>query len=114
MRDVPKVQTERASGIRSNGRRKMDLDTFGMWVLFWTFRYRNWVFGTAFGIWSLLVSMYNIGSIGAIFGVQVTRFRHVFKGAIKLKGNFVLGSDLQLGIGFMIGWLLIWLVNKKT
>ena len=114
MRDVPKVQTERASESRSNGRRKMDLGTFLIWILFWTFRYQNWVFGTVFGIWSLLVSRYDIGSIGAIFGVQVTRFRHVFKGAVKLKGDIDLESDLRLGIGLMIGWILIWLVNKQT
>ena len=65
----------------------MDLDTFGIWILFWTFRYQNWVFGTVFGIWSFLVSRYDIGSIGAIFGVQVMKFRHVFKGAVKLKGD---------------------------
>lgn len=61
-----------------------------------------------------LVSRYDIGSIGAIFGVQVTRFRHVFKGAVKLKGDIDLESDLRLGIGLMIGWILIWLVNKQT
>ena len=34
MSDVPKVQIERASGSRLNWRRKRDLDTFGIWVLF--------------------------------------------------------------------------------
>ena len=92
----------------------MDLDTFGIWILFWTFRYQNWVFGTVFGIWSLLVSMYHIESIGAIFGVQVAKFRHVFKGAVKLKGDIGLESDLRLGIGLKIGLLVIWLVNKQT
>ena len=43
-----------------------------------------------------LVSRYDIESIGAIFGVQVTKFRHVFKGAVKLKGDIGLESDLQL------------------
>ena len=47
-----------------------------------------------------LVSRYDIGSIGAIFGAQVTRFRHVFKGAAKIKGDIGLDSDLQFGIGF--------------
>ena len=61
-----------------------------------------------------LVSRYDIGSIGAIFGVQVTKFRHVFKGAVKLKGNIGLESDLRFGIGLMIGRLVIWLVNKQT
>jgi hypothetical protein len=37
--DVTKVQTERASGSRLNWRRKMDLDTFGIWVLFRAFGY---------------------------------------------------------------------------
>ena len=67
-----------------------------------------------FGNWYFLVSRYDIGSIGAIFGVQVTKFRHVFKGAVKLKGDIDLESDLRLGIGLMIGWILIWLVNKQT
>ena len=49
----------------------MDFDTFGIWVLFWTFRYQNWVFGTVFGFGPLLVSEYDIADIGAIFGVQV-------------------------------------------
>ena len=74
----------------------------------------NWVFGTVFGIWSLWVSRYDIGSIGAIFGVQVAKFRLVFKGAVKLKGDIGLESDLRLGISVKIGWLIIWLVNKQT
>ncbi|MCY0725418.1 hypothetical protein OVW19_27050, partial [Klebsiella pneumoniae] len=43
-----------------------------------------------------------------------TRFRHVFKGAVKLKGDIGLESDLQFGIGLSIGWLLIWLDNKAV
>ena len=45
------------------------------------------------------VSRYDIGSIGAIFGVLVTKFRHVFKGEVKLKGDIDLESELRLGIG---------------
>ena len=70
--------------------------------------------GTVFGNWYFMVSRYDIGSIGAIFGVQVMKFRHVFKGAIKLKGDIGLESDLRLGIGLRIDWILIWLVNKQT
>ena len=61
-----------------------------------------------------LMSRYDIGSIGAIFEAQVTQFRHVFKGAVKLKGDIGLESDLQFGIGLSIGWLLIWLDNKTV
>ena len=53
------------------------------------------------------MARYDIGSIGAIFGVQVTKFRHVFKGAVKFKGDIDLESDLRLGIGLRIGWLII-------
>jgi hypothetical protein len=63
---------------------------------------------------SLLAFRYDIGSIGAIFGVQVTKFRHVFKGAVKFKGDIDLESDLRLVIGLRIGLILIWLDNKQT
>ena len=66
------------------------------------------------GIWSLLVFRYDIGSIGAIDAVQVTKFRHVFKGAVKLKVGIDFESDLQFEIGLMIGWLFIWLDNKTV
>ena len=91
----------------------MDLDTFGIWVLFGTFRL-NWVFGTIFGIWSLSAFRYDIRNIGAIFGVQVMKFRHLFKRAVKLKGDIALESDLQLWIGVNIDWIVIWLVNNQT
>ena len=55
----------------------MDLGTFGIWILF----------GTVMGIGPLLVSRYDIKSIGAIFGVQAMKLRHVFKGAVKLKDD---------------------------
>ena len=61
-----------------------------------------------------MVFKYDIGNIGTIFGVQVMKFRHVFKGAVQLKGDISLESDLQFGIGLKIGWLLIRLVNKQT
>ena len=57
---------------------------------------------------------YDIKSIGAIFRVQVTKFLHVFKGTVKLKGDIGLESDLQFVIGLGMGLLLIWLVNKHT
>ena len=56
--------------------------------------------------------MCDIGDIGAIFGVRVMKFRHVFKGAVNLKGDIGLESELQFGIGLNIGWLLLWLDNK--
>ena len=40
------------------------------------------------GFGSLLAFKDDIGNIGAIIGVQVMKFRHVFKGASKLKGDF--------------------------
>ena len=46
------VPTEKASRSRLNWRREMNLDTFGIWVLFRAFGYQKWEFGTAFGIWS--------------------------------------------------------------
>ena len=81
----------------------MDLDIFVIWVLFRALWYQKWEFGTAFGIWSLLVFRYDIGSIGAIDAVQVTKFRHVFKGAVKLKVGIDFESDLQFEIVLMIG-----------
>ena len=60
MRDVSKVQTERASGSRLNWRHKMDLDTSGFWVLFWGLDTKYWVFGIIFGIWS---SFWRLGKI---------------------------------------------------
>ena len=63
---------------------------------------------------SLLAFRYDIENIGAIFGVQVMRFRHVFKGATKLLGDIGLESDLQWGIGLRIGLILIRLDNKQT
>ena len=66
------------------------------------------------GFGPLLVFRYDIGDIGAIFGVQVVKFRHVFKGAVKLKGDIGLESDIWFGIGLRIGWLFIWLVNNQT
>ena len=57
---------------------------------------------------------YDIGSINAIFGVQVMKFRHVFKGTVKLKSDIGLESDLRLGIGLRIGLLLLWLGSKTA
>ena len=46
---------------------------------------------------------YDIGNAGAIFGVQVITFRHVFKKAVKIKGDIGLESDIQFVIGVKIG-----------
>ena len=57
---------------------------------------------------------YDIGNIGAIFGVQVMAFRHVFNRTVKFKVDIDLESDLQFKIGLTIGWRLIWLDNKTV
>lgn len=114
MSHVSILQTERSSESRLNRRRKMDLDTSGVGYYF-GYLVPKMVFGTIFGIWSSFWRSGTVSGIfGAIFGVQVKKFRHVSKGAIKLKDGIVLESDLQLVIGLKIGWLLIWLVNKQT
>ena len=77
----------------------------------WYQKNENFVPYLRFG--PLLAFRYDIGNIDAIFGVQVIKFRHVFKGEAKLKGDVGLESDLQFGIGLKIGWLLIWFVNKQ-
>ena len=112
--DFSKVQTERASGSWLNWRRKMDLDTFGIWVLFSDLRYQNGNLVPYWGFGPLLVFRYDIGVIGAIFGVHVMKFRHVFKGAIKLLRWYRFGGWPTVWIGLRIGWLLIWLDNKSV
>ena len=68
MSDVAKFQTERASGSQLNWRCKVDLDTFGIYVLFRAFWYQNWVFGTIFGI---LVAYSILGVILGILGLSL-------------------------------------------
>ena len=55
------------------------------------------------GFGPLLAFRYDIGNAGAIFGVQVITFRHVFKKAVKIKGDIGLESDIQFVIGVKIG-----------
>ena len=47
------------------------------------------------GFGPLSVFSYDIGNAGAIFGVQVIKFRHVFKRAVKIKGYIGLESDIK-------------------
>ena len=104
MSDVSKFQTERASESRLNWRRKMDLDTFGIGYNFGLLSSTNGYLVPHLWFGLLLAFRYDFGNIDAIFGVQVMKFRHLFKVAIKLKGDIGLKSDLQFGIGLRIGW----------
>ena len=68
MSDVPKVQTERASGSKLNWRRKMDLDTFGIWSLFRSL----WVpkLGIWYHFWNLVI-FWRLGTISGILALSL-------------------------------------------
>ena len=119
MSDVAKVQTERASGSQLNWRCKVDLDTFGIYVLFRTLWYQNWVFGTIFGIWYHIWYLVSYLVFGTIFGVRkkphfdtcskgryLQKWYQLDKGAIFTEADICLKTVLQDRVCIVIVSLL--------